>query len=241
MKIDYTHLEWDSAAFGFNVARIISPVLSERELSSTLKHLRDAHYRMVYWNIPTEHIEMTNIAKALGGFWADEKVTYKKEINDLVCVPSTSAYIAVPYSAEEADTAMIDLALQSAEYSRFRFDPSFPDELCDKLYTSWIKRSVRHEIAWNILVVKEKNLLQGLITLGSKNDRGDIGLVAVAEGARGKGIGRVLVNAANIHFSARGYTVTQVVTQKRNLGACNLYESCGYQVEKIENVFHFWL
>jgi dTDP-4-amino-4,6-dideoxy-D-galactose acyltransferase len=92
-----------------------------------------------------------------------------------------------------------------------------------------------------VLVAKEGRATLGMVTLGEKEKRGDIGLVAVSPEARGKRIGRLLVAAAERGFSARGYSLAQVVTQCVNKSACRLYEACGYRVEKIESVLHFWL
>jgi len=241
MERSFTHLEWDTKFFGFGVACIKQIALDETELSKTLEMLRDNNYRMVYWQIPVGKHESSRIAQACGGFVADEKVTYVRELVGLSDSRVASAYTTFPYPDTTPDAAMIKLALQSSEYSRFRLDQRFPRELCDRLFTCWIARSVSKEIAWEVLVVKEHNDLLGLLTLGTNGDRGNIGLVAVAEHARGKGIGRALVTDADRHFAERGYTHAQVVTQRHNLGACRLYESRGYQIEKIEHIYHFWL
>jgi dTDP-4-amino-4,6-dideoxy-D-galactose acyltransferase len=235
------HLEWDSDFFGFNVARIESLDIDDRGLASVLRELKSRNYRMVYWSIPSEQQETAGMARAFGGFLADEKVTFVKELAGRDLVLPRSSYVTVPYPDSEPNAALINLALQSGEYSRFRLDPLFPDELFEKLYTCWITRSVRKEIAWMVLVVKDTTDILGLITLGTKDSRGDIGLVAVSEHARGKGIGRLLVADADSCFAEQGFTVSQVVTQRVNTGACKLYESCGYHIEKIENIFHFWL
>lgn len=241
MEQSFIHLDWDTKFFGFGVARIMQAELDEAELSKTLEMLRDNDYRLIYWQIPVGKPESSRIAQVHGGFLADEKVTYVKELVGISDSRGASAYTPFPYPDMTPDAAMIKLALQSAEYSRFRLDPKFPRELCDKLFKCWITRSVSKEIAWEVLVVKEQNDLLGLITLGAKGGRADIGLVAVAEHARGKGVGRALVTDADRHFAQRGYKHVQVVTQRPNLGACRLYESCGYKIENIENVFHFWL
>ena len=241
MEQRFTHLEWDSSFFGFKVARINLLLSDEADLTRTLRLLHDNKYRLVYWYVPAGQHENSRIALAHGGFLADEKVTYVKELADILSSPRAIKYFSIPYLDATPDTSIINLALQSGEYSRFRLDPMFPRELCDKLYTCWITRSVNKEIAWEVLMVKECNELIGLITLATKDNRGDIGLVAVAEQARGKGIGRVLVTDADSYFIERGFTHAQVVTQKRNLKACGLYESCGYHIENVENIFHFWL
>jgi dTDP-4-amino-4,6-dideoxy-D-galactose acyltransferase len=241
LEQSFIHLEWDTKFFGFGVARIMQAAQDEAELSKTLELLRDNNYRMAYWQISADKHENTRIALTLGGFLADEKVTYVKNLVGISDSRRISAYTSVTYPDTTPDAAIIKLALQSGEHSRFRLDPKFPRPLFDKLYTCWITRSVSKEIAWEVLVVKEHNDLLGLITLGIKGDRADIGLLAVAEQARGRGIGRALVTDADWHFAERGYALAQVVTQRCNLGACRLYEACGYKIESVENVFHFWL
>jgi len=241
MKENYIHLEWDTTFFGFGVARIVQAEMDDDQLSETLKFLRDNNYRMVYWQIAADQYESAKIAQIHGGFWVDEKVTYIKNLIDMADFRKASAYTPFPYLEKTPESAMIKLAIQSGEHSRFRNDSKFPSELFDKLFTCWIMRSVVKEIAWEVLVVKEGNDLLGLITLGVKGERADIGLLAVADYARGKGIGSVLVADADKRFAESGYALAQVVTQRSNLGACKLYESCGYQIENIENVFHFWL
>lgn len=241
MKQNYCHLEWDTDFFGFRVARIVHTDLNEAELSDTLKVLRDNNYRLVYWRVPAEQYASSRIALNQGAFLADEKVTYFKDLTSSLCCPGNSKYVTDSYSGLVPDLGLLDLALQSSEYSRFRLDPLVPVGLCDKLYTCWITRSVSKEIAWEVLVVREHNNLLGLITLGAEGDCADIGLVAVAADARNKGVGRALVASANRHFLEKGYTRAQVVTQRYNASACRLYESLGYKINKIENIFHFWL
>lgn len=241
MKQNYIHLEWDTTFFGFGVARIVQTEMDDEELSKTLKTLRDNNYRMVYWQISAGQYESAKIAQIHGGFLADEKVTYVKSLVGMPDIRQATAYTSFRYTAKEPEAAMIKLALQSGEYSRFRNDPKFPRELYDKLFVCWITRSVSKEIAWEVLVVKEGSDLLGVITLGVKGGRADIGLLAVANYARGKGIGRALMTDAGKCFAERGCALAHVVTQRSNLVACRLYESCGYQIENVENVFHFWL
>ncbi|MCX6027646.1 MAG: GNAT family N-acetyltransferase [Chloroflexi bacterium] len=233
------HLEWDTTCFGFGVARM-SPSAVPGEVAGILTALREANYRLVYWSVPTVDRERVAAGLEHGGFLADEKLRYATALSAERQAPST-AYAAVPFEEEQEDHGLVQLAISSAEYSRYRRDPLFPAALCDKLYAVWIERSVSKEIADEVLVVRDGRNLLGLITLGSAGDRGDIGLVAVDRTAQGKGIGRLLVTEAGRYFVASGRRQAQVVTQRLNVPACRLYESCGYSIERSETVFHFWL
>lgn len=238
---NYIHLKWDSNFFGFNVASISKVNIDNVGLTSILQELKIKKYRLIYWIVPSGYREISKIVHKQGGFLVNEKVTYFKDITNTTFTQKPSLYFTVPYSDAEPNDELINLTLKSGTYSRFRLDPLFPDTLFDKLYTCWITRSVHKEIAHQVLVVNEENTLLGMITLGTKDRRGSIGLVAVSDHAKRKGIGRLLVQEGEKFFIKEGHSVVQVITQRINLTACRLYESCGYQVEKIENIFHFWI
>ena len=77
-----------------------------------------------------------------------------------------------------------------------------------------------------------------MITLISKNERGDIRLVAVDAKCRGKNSAQVIY-AALKYFIKKDYTKAQVVTQKSSTLA--IYTKMGFRREKIDNFYHFWL
>ncbi|GAH69383.1 unnamed protein product, partial [marine sediment metagenome] len=81
----------------------------------------------------------------------------------------------------------------------------------------------------------------GMITVGNKNGKGMIGLIAVDSRVRGRGFGTVLIKAAKSWFISRGYQIGMVVTQRKNKAACNHFEKCGFYVREVENFYHFWL
>ena len=184
---------------------------------------------------------VTSIAHKHGGILVDEKVTYVKQISKAIHATQSHSYVIAPYLLTEPDPTLISLALESGVYSRFKLDPSFPTELWEKLYIRWITRAVRKEIAWEVLVVKDAGDILGVVTLGEKEKRGVVGLLGVAPKFRGKGIGTILISAGERCFAEHGYADVQIVTQRANTAACRLYESCEYQIETIDNIFHFWL
>jgi dTDP-4-amino-4,6-dideoxy-D-galactose acyltransferase len=80
-----------------------------------------------------------------------------------------------------------------------------------------------------------------MVTVGEKQGRGDIGLLAVAAGMQGSNVGVSLVRAAREWARRKGYRLAQVVTQGENVPACRLYEKCGYAIDKVEHFYHFWI
>jgi dTDP-4-amino-4,6-dideoxy-D-galactose acyltransferase len=66
-------------------------------------------------------------------------------------------------------------------------------------------------------------------------------LLAVDENQRGKAIGKKLVGAALAYFRDNKVTSVEVVTQKANNAACRFYETCGFKIKSILNIYHLWI
>ena len=128
----------------------------------------------------------------------------------------------------------------SGEFSRFRLDRRFISNEYERLYVEWLRKSLNKTIAFKTFVAREKTEIAGLITLGKKKECADIGLVAVDEKYRGRGIGRDLIRFADNAAFTMGFKQIQVVTQKKNWGACRLYEKCGFKMNNVINVYHYW-
>ena len=62
------------------------------------------------------------------------------------------------------------------------------------------------------------------------------GLV-VAEGSRGRGVGRALVDASERWAASRGHPRVRVRTRIARADAHRFYEACGYALEKTQHVF----
>src|SRR5437764_4851011 len=87
---NYENRDWDTAFFGFRVAAITVPQLSERELTGLLEKLRHRAVTLVYWPAANDPA-MRELGLKLGGFLADEKTRYHREFAELTltAIPPT--------------------------------------------------------------------------------------------------------------------------------------------------------
>jgi dTDP-4-amino-4,6-dideoxy-D-galactose acyltransferase len=237
--MDYQILEWDTAFFGIRISKITSSNLEVVDLRNILAELKLNSIKLAYW---ASSIEITNKeVEKLGGQLVDRKTTFNIDFESLNYIDFISHDIVEPYDISMPLGDLEALAVQNGEYSRFLVDTHFPKEKSIKLYKIWITRSLNKEIAEEVLVVREGKDVVGMITLGEKNGKADIGLLAVEKSCRRKKFGEMLVRAAQRWFINNGYKIGQVVTQGKNIIACNLYKKCGYSIKKVEYFYHFWL
>ena len=226
-------LPFDSELFGFPVARLepgADPAVS-------IEALRARRIRLAYAFAPWEDGEMRARLEAAGAALVDHKIRFRKELRDLPAEPTG----VEAWKGSDCAPELEALALASGHQSRFFTDPRVPRHVFPELYLAWIRRSVSHEIADEVLVIQEGGAPVGLVTLAVKAGLAEIGLVAVHESQRGKGLGRRLMAAAERAAAALDASALEVVTQGANTGACALYTASGYAVAREEAVYHLWM
>lgn len=238
-----THLDWDTGHFGFLVGRIGSDA-TDADLRNALSEAHTRGYRLVYWATSPDRAPPPRLLIEFEGCLVDRKVTFARSLSITNTSARSSGGMISPVEGHECSAELIALAIAAGAYSRYAVDPNIPRDKFVRLYEIWIERSVRREIADAVLVARDftsETTTAGMITVKVTDGVGNIGLVAVAESHRGQGIGSQLIDAAHDWMIARQATKSTVVTQAENLPACRLYERAGYSVERVENIYHFWL
>jgi dTDP-4-amino-4,6-dideoxy-D-galactose acyltransferase len=155
--------------------------------------------------------------------------------------PSPARDATAIRSAREADIpALRALAAASHTASRFFADGSFDRARCAELYAVWIEKSCR---GWadRVLVAEHEGRIAGYLSCHVRDgSRGEIGIVAVAPEAQGRGLGAQLVDASVEWFAERELARVTVVTQGRNTGAQRLYQSRGFRTSSVHLWHHLW-
>lgn len=237
----YEILEWDSGVFGFPVARVFQTE-DRTVLAAALEAARREGVQLAY--LLTENDDITRLAETLGGTLVSERVTFARAAapdTDPIRTLVDPAIAVTRWPGTTPTPELLQLARDAGRYSRFRIDPRVPSGVFERIYDAWITNSVNGQIADEVMVTRDGSSVSGMVTVGEKDGRADIGLLSVRENARGRGLGKALVRAALQWAVQRQFAVAQVVTQRANVEACRLYQSCGYTIERGERVFHFWL
>jgi len=242
--LGYRLLDWDSEFFGSKVALVTKPIENAEQLANLLANAKSHQIKLLYWPVLTRADEATEslIAETKGGLM-DEKITFVIDLSYISAhedITTQDVEVEV-FSQGMPSDHMYDLAIQSGEQSRFAVDKNIPRVKYESLYKKWIESSVNKQLADEVLVIRDSDKVVGMVTLGKKNGRGDIGLLAVDRNYRGRKYGEALVRASLKWFKGNNYKVAQVVTQGKNLAACNLYKKCGFNLEKTEFYYHIWL
>lgn len=234
MKVE--GLTWDSDFFNYNVGKV--NLTADTTLEEVEMTLASVDKDVVYILLPSgNHGRFAQLLKSTGAELVDQKRTYKKALKAFKPLENNNVKL---FEVNEFSKELENLAWQSGKYSRFYLDTKLKPKFRD-MYSTWLKKSLSGEMADRVIVAFDSfNKMLGFVTVKKDGLTGTIGLIAVDEIARGKGVGKLLVNEADKIYQNWGLEKASVTTQGTNLAACSLYEKMGYSLEEEQFIYHYW-
>jgi len=237
-------LAWDSDHFGFPVARLTVPDMDFLALREALDEARTGGFRLIHWSAAPGRVAPEPILREFAGLLADRKATFAVDP-----IPAPPGYEpagpvrVVEWPRQSPSEPLLRLGVAAGLHSRYRVDPRMPAGAFESLYRTWTARSANGELADAVLVAaapgEEADPL-GMVTVALDGQTGQIGLIAVRDDARGRGVGSMLIRAAHRWMLGHRARRATVVTQLDNGAACRLYERSGYRLADLRNFYHFW-
>lgn len=221
-------LEWDSAFFGFPVGDIFLE-------SSTKKQLLNNN---LYQFIQVRSLHPTDIVSDTHLITHQEtKVIFSKTLDNITQeVKDITDFDLLPISEE----CLHPLALESGKYSRYALDPSITKNKFHELYYLWIKNSINKSFADKIFYFEENNEILGFVTFKIKQKIAQIGLIAVAPQAQGKGLGKKLLQQTERYCATHHVLKILIPTQLENTNACSFYKKMNYTITEHTIIKHLW-
>jgi len=221
-------LTWDSEFFGFSVGKIY--IETPETLNEEAFVIAASAYKLVYV-FAKEPLSYSRFALA-----ADVKLTFQKTLKSEI--PEAQLQF---FDSDRHDYAALQkLTFQSGEYSRFKTDPGFDSTDFYRMYEIWIKKS--HDSEQSLVLVEEvDNKLAGFVSLDfNDSETATIGLIAVDEAFRGKGVGKKLMAQAECAAFKSKKKYIRVATQQQNSLATSFYVKQGYTVADQIIIYHYW-
>ena len=225
-------LHWDTEFFGIRIAKAIASSKEDIHiLSRQESNLRNQFDLIYVFSEPDLDISFRNARLV------DKKAVFS--LRDIK--PLERSMAVVNWESSKTPDSLISLALISGKYSRFKIDPQFPAGSYERLYTHWIEQSVNKTIATDVFCYMEEGHPCGLLTLEIHDGIGVIGLLAVDVNSQRHGIGTSLIKQAISYMYNHDGRHLSVATQMDNEPACRLYRKCGFSLESVTNIWHWWL
>ena len=232
------HQDWDSDFWGFPVGKLEGSLLREGDEDRVLEWCQTNEIRCLYFAAEGSDAETLQRAHGAGFQFVDVRV-------DLEC-DAPARCVAAPVELPvrrlaESDLEVVKLIARTAHYdTRFFKDLNFGRLKCAMLYEKWIDRDFE---VGQMLGFFPDHLAEagGYVTFSQESSEiARIGLIAVEESLRGRGGGRILLDAAMSAAAESGAKKIRVATQGTNVAALKLYEKAGFRVCDVKIWFHRW-
>ena len=235
-------LPWDTAFFGFPIARLNGSIVTAALWRDAEQWCTARGVRCLYCFLRPD-FHSTRVVEAAGGNLVNVRSSYERR--EPARMPAAVASHNRVREATDADMPALERIAATSHRGRFHHDERFSAAKADELYRVWIRKG-RLEIKDHVLVADDAaGALRGYCSCGRKTlasgERvGAIEIIGVDEAARGQGIGRDLLAAALAYFATSGLATVQLVTQAENIVAQRLYQRFGFLVTGCEFVYHKW-
>ncbi len=216
-------LDFDSAWFGLKIGRY--------DNSPAMAHdwAVEQSLDLVYCLLPIGQISQVREASMSGWKLVDVRVEF---VHDLPRPWTPADQITHGGRARPAALGdvgwMQELARSAFTGTRFYNDRRLNRDRVDAMYANWVQES------YGGFVVDE----EGFVTV---DDEGGIALIAVAPGARGRGVGSRLTRTVVAHAAYTGTPAVRVVTQGGNIAAQKTFQGCGFRSEQVGLWLHRWM
>lgn len=220
-------LAWDSNFFGRKIGVLSGALSSPDAVAHDLETAARDGFEYLVCRPPVEDAAAIRVLERSGFYLTDVGVTWSSDASAY-----SKRWPPVPAGAIRPATTA-DVPRLSAEAmtlfrnSRFYSDPFFSAADADRLHAAWLANSVSGQAADAVLINPDAGFVTCKLT---KDGAGEVALIGVWEGSRGKGAGRDLMTAAVAWFAGRGVATVRVKTQVKNLRAMNFYHRLGFDL-----------
>jgi dTDP-4-amino-4,6-dideoxy-D-galactose acyltransferase len=234
-------LPWDSEFFGVRVARLDAPRATPEALEAALAACRAEGVDCLYLLADLGAPATVHAAEQRGFRLVDCRLELERPLGAGGGEVEAPAGVVLRPATENDVPALAAIAARSHLDARFYADPHFPRERCDALYVAWIANSVRGQ-ADRVWLAEVDGRVGGYLSchVDEAAESGQIGLLAVADGAQGHGVGGLLIEAGLGYFRERGCRHARVVTQAVNVRAQRLYQKFQFRTERFGAWLHWW-
>lgn len=236
-----TFLPWDTDHFGHRIGRA-NVGRMDKDLYVQIKaSCEDLDLACLYFLADAADQASILELQRRRFIFVDIRTTLEQKITGSLERPCTSGVTVRSSSVDDLER-LTAIAHDNFTSTRFFADPFLDNEKASRLYQIWLSKSVATDYADRVIVAEIDRKGIGFVTchLNRELNEGNIGLVALAKSAQGKGLSRTMILHALEWFRDQQINSVNVVTQGHNVAAQRIYQRCGFVTRSTEVWFHKW-
>ncbi|MGH7829503.1 MAG: GNAT family N-acetyltransferase [Candidatus Binatia bacterium] len=231
-------LPWDSRFFGIRIARVEGAALGADDFLRLIAWCGRHEIDCLYFLADPAHDDTLRLAEENRFYCVDRRLTLERGMDGDGLSGECPSWIKAFKPGDVGE--LREIAREAFRDSRFYHDPNFLRERCDALYQRWIENSCERN-SNQVWVAHQEERVVGFGTCERlSSGQGNIGLFAVQEGYKDRGIASGLMSASLAWFKKHGFERVSVVTQGRNVPAQRFYQKFGFRRISQKLWYHKW-
>jgi dTDP-4-amino-4,6-dideoxy-D-galactose acyltransferase len=158
-------LEWDTQFFGKRIGSIQVNTLNAETMQEIMQWSQEMAIECLYFLANTEDAQTIRIAETNGFYFQSVRTVVERPLSNLESLDLPAMEGLTLRSAKESDLELLrPVARHSYNWTRFSIDPCFPDNKAEEMYDIWLTKSVRREMADEVVVAEYGGQAVGYMT-----------------------------------------------------------------------------
>ena len=217
------YLSWDSLFFGVSIYELKNEDVIKVHLDTEVNNLGSGD--LIQCKINIENLKSIEKLTKYGFSIEDSGVTYEMTVDNKILKRSD---FRVELAVEKDRKVIQKIAQDAFSGTRFK-DTYFGVNSANKIYKHWVSAAINGTHDDCCLVNKNINgLIIGFVTVKKVDNYIKIGLIAVDNNYKRKGIAKELMKLVEVYAVQNNVDRIMVTTQYNNNAAKSLYRSMGY-------------
>lgn len=188
--------QFNSEIFGFNMGNVveIDTNITLDSIDEVLFCAKKEGYKNLIAKVNTSDKSVLNCFIKKGFIIADTQIMYELKCNGQIAkgIQDTNSNILYREKIVEDVNQIMSIARTSFVLDQFHSDEALNKESSDRYYEQWAENSC-NGFADKVFVLAQSNKIIGFITLNINKDTAMVGLAAISNENRGKGLFNILI------------------------------------------------
>jgi len=219
-------LNWDSQFFGYPVGKLHASKTFEAD-----SFIQEAMAFKLIYVFSEDTIQLKN------NELVDTRIILRKSVSEQAMKQGIVEFDLSQHSYQK----MLELTYLCGYNSRFKIDKNFKNNEFERLYKTWIDKSISKEIANHVLVKVIDKEIAGFLTINAIEGKSTkMVLMAVDEKHRGKNIATELIKECEYISKMFNIPTIEISTQNGYSSALKLYEKLDFEIIQSTKIYHYW-
>ncbi|MEL6524896.1 MAG: GNAT family N-acetyltransferase [Chloroflexota bacterium] len=235
-------LGWDTEHFGVRIARVQDGQLTGDNVATVDEWCVENAIDCVYYLVPADDIASMTVAENNGFHLQDIRMVFNYRLIESYETPNQVGDYTIDQANADDLPALLVMIDGVYEKSRFYNDTRFDNADANRMYHIWLEKCLTGAMADVVFCARKEGIPQAFVTcrLDADTQIADIGLVGVAENARGQNLAGILLQHTFSFSQQNGMIHIEVATQGSNIAAQRLYQKAGFRTMRVHLWYHKW-